>query len=68
MANKSRVSVEVRNGNLNKAISIFKKKVSRSGVIREYMDNQEYTKPSKIRQEAHKEAVRAEKLRRKKEN
>lgn len=67
MGTKSRVSVDVRNGNLNKALSIFKKKVSRSGILRQYMDNQEYVKPSKKRQEAKKRAVREEKLRRKNE-
>jgi len=67
MANKTRVGVEVRNGNLNKAISIFKKKVSRSGILYEYRENQEYTKPSAKRREAHKVAVREERRRRRNE-
>lgn len=51
MANKSRVGVEVRNKNLEKALRIFKKKVASSGVLYQYRQNQEFKKPSTKRRE-----------------
>lgn len=56
MATKTRVGVEVRNKNLEKAINIFKKKVSSSGVLYQYMNNQEFTKPSTEKREKRKKA------------
>ena len=47
----NRVSVKVKNGNVNKALSIFKKKVATSGVIQEFKERQEYVKPSLQRRE-----------------
>lgn len=57
MSTKTRVGVKVRNGNLNKALGIFNKKVDQSGILYQYKDNQEYTKPSKQRREAKKQAI-----------
>ena len=44
--------VEVRNGDVNKAIRIFKKKVQEDGIIQEYKERQQYTKPSEARRKA----------------
>lgn len=57
----SRVSVKVRNGNVNKALSIFKKKVISSGILQEYKDRQEYIKPSLRKREKLKKAIREQK-------
>lgn len=46
------LSVEVRNGDVNKAIRIFKKKVQEDGVIQDYKERQNYTKPSEARRKA----------------
>ena len=40
------VSVEVRNGDINKALKVFKAKVLKSGHIEELKDRREYLKPS----------------------
>lgn len=57
MSKKSRVGVKVRNGNVEKAISIFNKMVDQSGVLYKYRENQEYVKPSKKKREARKKAA-----------
>ena len=44
--------VEVRNGDFNKALRIFKKKVQEAGIIQEIRDRQHYEKPSAIRKKA----------------
>lgn len=46
------LTVEVRNGDVNKAIRIFKKKVQEAGVIQEYRERQEYVKPSERKRKA----------------
>lgn len=53
MANKNRVGVEVRNKDINKALSIFSSKVKASGILKEYRENQYFTKPSAAKREAH---------------
>lgn len=55
------VGVKVRNGNLEKALQIFKNRVQRSGILEEYKENQFYTKPSERRRKAAKEARKWEK-------
>jgi len=40
------VSVVVRNGDLVKALRVFKKKVENSGHIKELRERKEYTKPT----------------------
>jgi small subunit ribosomal protein S21 len=47
------VSVEVRNGDINKALKLFKKRVESSGHIKELRDRKEYKKPSTIKREAN---------------
>jgi len=44
--------VEVRNGDVNKALRIFKKKVQQEGIIQEVRDRQHYVKPSTKRAKA----------------
>lgn len=56
MATKNRVGVIVRNNNIDKAINIFKKKVSSSGILYQYRQNQEFTKPSTEKREKRKRA------------
>jgi small subunit ribosomal protein S21 len=46
------LAVEVRNGDINKALRIFKKKVQEAGVIQEIRDRQCYVKPSEKRRKA----------------
>ena len=38
--------VEVRNGDVQKALRLFKKKVQNEGIIQEYKERQFYVKPS----------------------
>ena len=49
--------IEVRNGNVDKALKILKKKLFDDGSIRDAMDRRYYEKPSDIRRKKHKEAV-----------
>jgi small subunit ribosomal protein S21 len=44
--------VEVRNGDINKALRLFKKKVQEAGIIQEVRERQEYVKPSEVRKKA----------------
>lgn len=46
------LTVEVRNGDFNKALRIFKKKVQEAGIIQEVRDRQQYEKPSAVRKKA----------------
>lgn len=46
------IAVEVRNGDVNKAIRIFKKKVQEDGIIQEFKERQQYTKPSEKKRKA----------------
>lgn len=46
---KTGLTVEVRNGDVSKALRIFKKKVQESGIIQEYKERQHYEKPSLVR-------------------
>ena len=46
------LTVEVRNGDFNKALRIFKKKVQEAGIIQEVRDRQQYVKPSEVRKKA----------------
>lgn len=45
--------VEVKDGNIDKALRKFKKKVSDSGVLLELQQRETYTKPSVARKIAH---------------
>ncbi len=50
----SLVSVEVRNGDINKALKVFKQKVANSNHITELKERREYLKPS-VRKRLQKE-------------
>jgi len=43
------LAVEVRNGDVGKALAKFKKKVTNDGILQEYKERQFYTKPSEKR-------------------
>ncbi len=49
---KAGLTVEVRNGDVTKALRIFKKKVAEAGIIQEVRDRQEFIKPSTKRARA----------------
>ncbi len=49
---KAGLTVEVRNNDINKALRIFKKKIQEAGIIQEFRERQEYTKPSEKRKKA----------------
>ena len=49
---KQGLTVEVRNGDFNKALRIFKKKVQQEGIIQEIRERQHYVKPSEQRKKA----------------
>lgn len=55
------VSVKVRNGNLEGALTAFKNKVAKAGILEQYKENQFYTKPSAARREARKQAIQKRK-------
>jgi len=55
------------NESIDRAINRFKKMVTRSRVLNEYKDRQQYRKPSEERREALKKSVR-EQRRRQREN
>ena len=63
------MKVEVRNGNLEKAMRILKKKLQKDGRLKELRDRQYFSKPSEIRREAGKQRLKnirkAESLKRK---
>jgi small subunit ribosomal protein S21 len=54
----SRVSVEVRNGDINKSLKIFKKKVLESGHLDELKERRYFTKPTTKRRLQKQQAVR----------
>ena len=49
--------IEVRNGDVNKALRIFKKKVQEEGVLQEYKERQHYVKPSEKKRLAKKRGI-----------
>ncbi len=51
-------SVIVPDGNVEKALRKFKKKIQESGLLLELRDRAEYTKPNVIRKQKKKQAVR----------
>ena len=52
------ITVEVRGGNLEKAMRVLKKKVQRAGILKEYRDKQYFKKPSEIKREKAKERAK----------
>jgi len=52
------VCVEVRNGDIGKALKVFKSKVAKSGHIEELKNRREYTKPTTKRRLIKQKAIR----------
>jgi len=55
---KSLVTVYVKNGDINKALKIFKKRTFESGHLMELRDRKEFTKPTTKRRKQKKDAIR----------
>lgn len=55
---KKLVSVEVKKGDINRALKIFKKRSFESGHLQELRERQEYTKPKTKRRKQKKDAIR----------
>lgn len=52
------VSVQVRNGNIQKALKIFKRRIDESGHLQLLRTKQQYTKPTTVRRKQKQQAVR----------
>ena len=52
------ITVEVRGGNLEKAMRVLKKKVQKEGIVKELKLRQFYRKPSEIKREAKKQGIK----------
>ena len=63
---KSGIVVEVRGGNLEKAMRVLKKKVMKEGLVKELRARQYYQKPSEIKREKKKEGIKNYKKNKKK--
>jgi len=60
----SLVTIEVRSGDIGKALKLFKKKVEQSAHIQELKDRRYYKKPSVVKREHRNEVLyKAKKLR-----
>ena len=55
------IEVTVRNGNVEKAMRVLKKKLLKDGMMRELKERQYYQKPSHIKREAKKQSIRRHK-------
>ena len=52
------ITVEVRGGNLEKAMRVLKKKVQKAGLVKDIRDKQYFSKPSEIKREKAKERAK----------
>ena len=52
------ITVEVRGGNLEKAMRVLKKKIQKEGLMKELRRRQFYQKPSLIKREKKKEGIK----------
>ena len=52
------ITVEVRGGNLEKAMRVLKKKVMKEGIVKELRARAYYQKPSEIKREKKKEGIK----------
>lgn len=59
---KSLVSIVVKNGDINKALKMFKKKTFDSGHLMELRERQTYTKPKTERRKQKLDAIRRQDL------
>ena len=55
------IEVTVRNGNVEKAMRVLKKKLLKDGMMRELKERQYYQKPSHVKREAKKQSNRRHK-------
>ena len=60
------INVTVRNGNLEQAMRVLKRKVQKEAMVKELRELQFYKKPSEIKQEKKKEAIKNWKKKQKK--
>ena len=60
------INVTVRNCNLEQAMRVLKRKVQKEGLVKELRERQFYKKPSEIKQEKKKEAIKNWKKKQKK--
>ena len=60
------ITVTVRNNNLEQAMRVLKRKVQKEGLVKELRERQFYKKPSEIKQEKKKEAIKNWKKKQKK--
>ena len=52
------ITVEVRGGNLEKAMRVLNKKIQKEGLMKELRRRQFYMKPSEIKREKKKEGIK----------
>ena len=52
------ITVEVRGGNLEKAMRVLKKKIMKEGIVKELRARAYYQKPSEIKREKKKEGIK----------
>jgi len=52
------IEVQVRGGNLEKAMRVLKKKVMKEGIVKELKRRQFFQKPSEIKREKKKEGIK----------
>ena len=52
------IEVQVRNGNLEKAMRVLKKKVAKEGIIKTLKEKQYFEKPSEIKRRKKKEGIK----------
>lgn len=52
------MKVEVRGGNLEKALRILKKKLQKDGRLKELRDRQYFSKPSEVKRETAKQRLK----------
>ena len=55
------IEVTVRNGNVEKAMRVLKKKLLKDCMMRELKERQYYQKPSHVKREAKKQSIRRHK-------
>jgi len=60
------ITIQVRNGNLEQAMRVLKKKVQREGIIKDYRAKSVYEKPSAKKRRKKKEGIANVKKRQKK--
>lgn len=51
------ITIQVRNGNVEQAIRVLKRKVQKDGLLKELRMRESYEKPSAKKRRKHKEAV-----------